>query len=148
MSEAQTAAQNVGELKPVTPFLKIPEAGEPYLEGCRCTACGEVQLGARKVCPKCGARGAMETMRLSDTGRLYNYTVVYRNFPGIEVPFVSAIVDLDGGGVLKGNLVDIAPDPARLRFDMPVKLVFREAGRTDKAGNRYLSYFFTPAAAA
>jgi uncharacterized OB-fold protein len=144
MSEAETAAQ----LKPVTPFLVIPEAGEPYLSGCKCTACGEVQVGERKICPKCGARDAMKQVKLGDTGKLYNFTVVYRNFPGIEVPFVSAIVDLDGGGTLKGNLVDIEPNPEKLSFDMPVKVVFRDAGRTDKAGNRYLAYFFTPAAAA
>lgn len=143
MSEADTAP-----LKPVTPFLKIPEAGEPYLEGSKCAACGEVQVGERTVCPKCGARDQMKTVKLADTGRLYNFTVVYRNFPGIEVPFVSVIVDLDGGGTLKGNLVDVEPDPAKLSYDMPVKVVFRDAGRTDKAGNRYLAYFFTPAQAA
>lgn len=143
MSEAEAAP-----LKPVTPFLKIPEAGEPYLEGAKCTACGEVQVGERTVCPKCGERDQMKTVKLAGTGRLYNYTVVYRNFPGIEVPFVSVIVDLDGGGTLKGNLVGVEPDPAKLSYDMPVKVVFRDAGRTDKAGNRYLAYFFTPAEAA
>ena len=30
---------------------------------------------------------------------------------------------------------------------MPVKVVFRDAGRKDKDGNSYLSYFFTPAKA-
>lgn len=144
MSDAETAAP----LKPVTPFVKIPEAGQPYLQGSKCTACDEVQVGERTVCPKCGARDAMAPVKLAETGRLYNYTVVYRNFPGVEVPFVSAIVDLDGGGTLKGNLVDVEPDPAKLAFDMPVKVVFRDAGRTDKAGARYLSYFFTPAEAA
>ena len=143
MSETEAAA-----LKPVTSFVKIPDAGAPYLQGSKCTQCGEVQVGDRTVCPKCGARDAMQTVKLADRGRLYNFTVVYRNFPGIEVPFVSAIVDLDGGGTLKGNLVDVEPDPAKLKFDMPVKVVFREAGRTDKAGNRYLSYFFAPAEAA
>lgn len=143
MSEADLAA-----LKPVTPFVKIPQAGPPYLQGCKCSACSEVQVGERTVCPRCGARDAMQAIKLADTGKLYNFTVVYRNFPGIEVPFVSAIVDLDGGGTLKGNLVDIEPDPAKLAFDMPVKVVFRDAGRADKAGNRYLAYFFTPAEAA
>jgi uncharacterized OB-fold protein len=132
-------------LRPVTSFLKIPQSGEPYLQGAKCEACGEVQLGDRTVCPKCGVRDRMETVRLAETGKLYNYTVVYRNFPGVPVPFVSAIVDLDGGGTLKGNLVDIEPDPEKLSFDMPVRVVFRDAGRKDKEGNSYLSYFFIPA---
>lgn len=142
MSEPDLAA-----LKPVTPFVKAPEEGPPYLEGSKCMACDEVQVGERTACPRCGARDRMKSIRLADTGRLYNYTVVYRNFPGVEVPFVSAIVDLDGGGTLKGNLIEVEPDPAKLSFDMPVKLVFRDAGRADKAGNRYLAYFFTPAEA-
>jgi hypothetical protein len=29
---------------------------------------------------------------------------------------------------------------------MPVKLVYRDAGRKDKDGASYLAYFFTPAA--
>ena len=42
---------------------------------------------------------------------------MHRNFPGVEVPFISAIVDLDGGGTLKGNLMDIVPSPEALKFD-------------------------------
>ena len=87
----------------------------------------------------------MAPARLADTGTLYNFTVVHRNFPGVAVPFVSAIVDLDGGGTLKGNLIDIVPSPAAIKFDMPVKVVFGDAGRKDKDGNSYLAYFFTPA---
>ena len=53
----------------------------------------------------------MSAVKLSNKGKLYNYTVVHRNFPGVPVPFISAIVDLDGGGCLKGNLVDMVPQP-------------------------------------
>jgi hypothetical protein len=87
----------------------------------------------------------MKAVRLSDQGKLYNFTVVYRNFPGVEVPFISAIVDLEGGGTLKGNLVDIVSSPEALKFDMPIKVVYRDAGRKDAEGRSYLSYFFTPA---
>ena len=61
------------------------------------------------------------------------------------VPFISAIVDLDGGGVVKGNLIDFPPSPEAIKFDMPVRLVFKDAGRKDKDGASYLSYFFVPA---
>ena len=63
----------------------------------------------------------------------------------VKVPFVSAVVDLEGGGTVKGNLVDIEPDPARITFDMPVEVVYRDAGRTDAEGNRYVAHFFVPA---
>lgn len=141
MSETQTAAKPL----PVVPYLKTPEGGEPYLEGHKCGNCGEIFLGARMVCGACGARNSMSAVKLSNTGKLYNWTVVYRNFPGVEVPFISAIVDLDGGGSVKGNLVDMLPSPEAIKFDMPVKVVYRDAGRKDREGNSYLSYFFVPA---
>jgi uncharacterized OB-fold protein len=140
MPEAETAKP-----LPVVSFLKIPEGGEPYLEGYKCGACGEVFLGERMVCAACGARGTLSAVRLADKGTLYNFTVVHRNFPGVPVPFISAIVDLEGGGTLKGNLVDMVPSPEAIKFDMPVNVVFRDAGRKDKDGNSYLAYFFTPA---
>ena len=87
----------------------------------------------------------MEVIKLSDKGTLHSYAVVYRSFPGIDVPYVSAIVDLEGGGTIKGNLINIEPDPDKIEFNMPVKVIFDDAlGRKDKDGNSYLSYFFEP----
>jgi uncharacterized protein len=143
MSETQVAAKP----KPVVGFLKIPNEGDPYLEGFRCEHCGQVFLEGHPSCAACHKRGTLKAEKLSAKGKLYNFTVVHRNFPGVEVPFISAIVDLDGGGTVRGNLVDIVPNPEALKFDMPVDVVFRDAGRKDREGNSYLSYFFTPAKA-
>jgi hypothetical protein len=56
-------------------------------------------------------------------------------------------VDLDGGGTVKGNLIGVEADPAQIKFDMPVQVVFDDAlGRKDQDGNSYISYFFKPAA--
>ncbi|HSG87691.1 MAG TPA: OB-fold domain-containing protein [Pseudomonadales bacterium] len=130
---------------PAVDYLKLPEDGEPYLEGCKCNVCGAIYLGTRTVCSKCATRDGMAPVRLANTGKLYSYAIVHRSFPGVEVPFVSAVVDLDGGGTVKGNLVDIEPDPDKIAFDMPVKLVYRDAlGRKDKDGNSYTAYFFAP----
>ncbi len=130
---------------PAVDYLKIPTDEDPYLEGSKCSACGAIFLGSRKICSRCAARDQMETIRLADTGTLYTYAIVHRSFPGVDVPFVSAVVDLDGGGTVKGNLMDIEPDPDRITFGMPVKVVYRDAlGRKDKDGNSYLSYFFVP----
>ena len=142
MPEAEAAA---AKPLPVVSYLKIPDGGDPYLEGHKCGACGAVFLGERMVCASCGARNQMKATRLSNDGKLYNFTIVHRNFPGVPVPFISAIVDLEGGGTLKGNLVDQIPSAEAIKFDMPVKVVYRDAGRKDKDGNSYLSYFFVPA---
>jgi len=132
--------------RPAAACVKIPDDGAPYLEGFRCRGCSAVFLEIHPACPACRKRGTLAPHRLGDTGKLYNFTVVHRNFPGVPVPFVSAVVDLDGGGSIKGNLVDVAPSAESIKFDMPVKVVFRDAGRKDKDGNSYLAYFFTPAA--
>ena len=92
------------------------------------------------------ARDKISTVKLEETGVLHSFSVVYRSFPGIDVPYVSAIVDLDGGGTVKGNLINIEPDPEKIDFGMKVKLTYQDAlGRKDKEGNSYLSYFFEPA---
>ncbi|MBU6283461.1 Zn-ribbon domain-containing OB-fold protein [bacterium] len=130
---------------PAVDFLKIPDQGDPYLEGHKCGACGSIYLDAREVCSKCGERGKIAATRLSNDGHLYVFSVVYRSFPGIDVPYVSAIVDLEGGGTVKGNLIGIEPDPAKIKMGMPVRVVYKDAlGRKDREGNSYLSYFFEP----
>ena len=131
---------------PAVPYLKIPENGEPYLEAYKCGQCGATFLGERDVCSKCGARDQMSAVTLPSTGKLYSYSIVHRSFPGIAVPYVSAIVDLDDGTAIKGNLINVDPDPESIPFDMPVEVVYDDAlGRKDADGNAYLSYFFQPA---
>ncbi len=128
---------------PVVDYLKIPDSGDPYLEGHKCGSCGAIFLGERNVCSKCGARDKMQPVKLARKGKLYSFSIVHRSFPGIEVPYISAVVDLEDGATLKGNLIGVEPDPAKIKFDMPVEVVFADAlGRKDREGNSYLSYFF------
>jgi hypothetical protein len=130
---------------PIVSYLKVPDTGDPYLEGHRCRKCGAVFLGERSVCGSCGARGQIEAVRLSDEGQLYAYSITHRSFPGIEVPFISAIIDLAGGGTVKTNLVGIDPDPEKIRMGMPVRIVYRKAPRKDREGNEYLTFAAQPA---
>jgi uncharacterized OB-fold protein len=88
----------------------------------------------------------MAKITLPTKGELYAYSIVHRSFPGIEVPYISAVVDLEDGTAIKGNLINVEPDPEKIEFGMPVEVVFDDAlGRKDKDGNSYLSYFFQPA---
>ena len=130
---------------PVVDYLKLPEDGDPYLEGHKCSSCNSIFIGERSVCSSCSSRDTMETITLGNKGKLYSYSIVFRSFPGIDVPYISAIVDLDDGGTLKGNLIECDPDPEQIKFDMPVEVVFGDAlGRKDAEGNSYISYFFKP----
>jgi uncharacterized OB-fold protein len=140
MSDARAA----GTQLPIVPYLKIPEQGDPHLEGHVCKKCDAVFLGERDTCSKCGTRGELEARRLSNRGQLYVYSIVYRSFPGVDVPYVSAVVDLDGGGTVKGNLIDVEPDPEKIEMGMPVEVVYKTAPRKDKEGNEYLTYYFRP----
>ena len=130
---------------PVVDYLRLREGEDPYLEGHKCSKCNSMFLGERKVCSSCFSRESMEAVKLNNTGKLYSYSIVCRSFPGIDVPYISAIVDLDGGGTVKGNLIDVEPDPEIIKFDMPVEIIFDDAlGRKDAEGNSYIRYFFKP----
>jgi uncharacterized protein len=131
--------------KPIIGYLKLPENSEPYLEGWRCESCSETFIEPRGACSNCLARDRMRSVKLANSGKVYNWTIVHRNFPGVKVPFISVIVDLDGGGTVKGNLIGIDPNPENLSFNMPVNVVYRQVDRTDAEGNTYISYFFVPA---
>ncbi|MGE0872265.1 MAG: Zn-ribbon domain-containing OB-fold protein [Kofleriaceae bacterium] len=134
--------------KPLVPFLEIPEDGKPYLRGLRCTSCRAVFFDRRVNCASCGARASLTPERMASRGTLFAFSIIHRSFPGIEVPYISAIVDLDGGGTLKGNLKGIEPSPTALRAGMPVELAFGVVPERDDKGNSYLGYHFVPVASA
>jgi uncharacterized OB-fold protein len=131
---------------PVVPFLKIPESGDPYLEGHKCSECDAIVLQSLTACPSCGARESYKPIKLANKGKLYVYSIVHRSFPGVDVPYVSAVVDLEGGGTVKGNLINIDPTPEKVKFGMPVETIFQTAPRKDSEGNEYLTYYFQPCA--
>lgn len=131
---------------PITSLLQIPDSGDPYLEGLKCKSCGAIALKQRLACGKCGGRDSYEPCRLSNKGKLHAFSIIYRAFPGIDVPFVSAIADLEGGGTIKTNLIGIEPDPEKIQLGMDVDVVYEIAPRKDGEGNEYLAYFFKPAA--
>ena len=114
MTEAAVAAKKP---IPIVSFLRIPESGSPYLAGTKCGSCGEIFLGdERTVCSNCSTRNQMHPMTLSNRGELYVFSIIYRSFPGVETPFISAVVDLEGGGTVKGTLKNIAADPDQIKL--------------------------------
>lgn len=130
---------------PALPVIKISDEGKASLVGSRCRHCGEIYATERLACAACCQRDGIEPLSLGTTGTLYNYTIVHRSYPGIPVPFVSAIVDLDGGGTLRGTLVDVEPDPVKLPRDLRVDIAFRDTGQTGPQEKPFLSYLFVPA---
>ena len=70
---------------PVVNYLKLPEGEDPYLEGHKCSNCGSIFLGERNVCSNCFSRDTIEAVKLSNTGKLYSYSIVFRSFPGRDI---------------------------------------------------------------
>jgi uncharacterized OB-fold protein len=131
--------------RPIVPFLRLPDGAEPYLAGQRCDACGAVYLGRRRACSRCTAEGPFTEVPLSRTGRLWVFTVVHQSAPGIPVPYVVGIVDLPEGVSVRCNLVDVEPDPAHLRFGMPVEMT-TGVSQQDRDGNDVVAFYFRPSA--
>lgn len=121
--------------------VRVDANGSAWVEAFRCADCGAVMAEETPACRRCGGRGTLRAFRPGHSGALYSWTVIHRSYPGIKVPFVSAIVDIDGGLTLKGTLqID---DPAALRAGMPVNLVMDDAGgATDTDGRPYVGFHF------
>lgn len=131
---------------PIVPYLKVPESGDPYLEGFKCKKCSAITLKSRMACASCGGRDTLEPFRLQNKGKLHAFSIIHRAFPGIEVPFISAIADLEGGGTIKTNMTGIEPDPAKIQLGMDIELTYGIAPRKDGEGNEYMTFYIKPAA--
>jgi uncharacterized OB-fold protein len=140
-----------GEKKqnPILPFLKLPESpGEkPYLAGVKCKSCGAAYLGDRIACGKCLAVGEFEEIRFSDRGTLHSFTIVFQTFPGVETPFIAAVISLPEGTACRCNLGGVEPDGDKVAALLGKELeMYTEKVRTDQEGNDVIAFKFRPAA--
>ena len=127
--------------KPGNKSVRIGQDGSAWIEGYRCGSCRAVMSVQTIACRACASRVAPEAYRSPETGKLFTWSVVHRSYPGVTVPFVSAIVDLDGGLSFKGTLKGV--EPADLNEGMPVHLVFDDAGgAVDDDGVPYVGFHF------
>lgn len=138
-----TAAEAPKRPRPIVPFLRLPETGEPHLVGHRCDACGAVYLGARIACSKCLGRGPFREIALSKRGTVWVWSIVHQSFPGVPVPYVVAVVDLPEGVAVRANLIEVEPTPEALRFGMPVEMV-TGVSQQDRQGNDVVAFYFRP----
>jgi uncharacterized protein len=126
------------------PYVSYLQLGsEPHLLAQECRSCGALFLDRRNACARCG-KPDFGTRRLSADGTVRAFTIVHRASPDVPVPYVSAIVDLDGGGVVKANVVDVEPDPTRVRLGLRVRLTTFVVG-ADSAGTEAVGFGYRPA---
>ena len=136
MTQQETEVEK--KARPLVPFLRIPDnypEEQPYLWGSKCTSCGTVYLGSRLACAKCYATGPFQEVRLSDEGEIYSFSVVHQTAPGLEAPYIAAIIDLPEGVAVRANVYGLdANNPNPQWFGKKVKM-FVEKIRVDREGN-------------
>jgi len=118
------------------------DGGHPHLVANACAGCGALYFDRRNGCARCGGVD-FERRALATTGSLRSFTIVHRAAPGVEVPYVSVVVELDGGGVVKANLLEAGSDPGQIKLGMPVALTTFVCGR-DASGTEAVAFGFTP----
>jgi uncharacterized OB-fold protein len=95
----------------------------------RCKDCGPY-FYPRPICPQCLSRDT-EWFQSSGKGTVYAFAIVHRApMPGFTAPYVVAYVELEGGAHMPTNLIDVEPDPEKIKIGMPVEVVFEDASET------------------
>jgi uncharacterized OB-fold protein len=130
-----------GRRIPVVDYLVLE--GDAHLVANACTACGALFFDRRNACARCG-QVEFTRRALATTGVLRSFTIVHRAAPNVPVPYVSSVVELDGGGVVKANIVDAGSDPEKFDLGMRVKLTTFPCG-VDAEGTEAVAFGFTPA---
>ena len=127
---------------PIVDYLVIDD-GPPHLVAWESTDSGALYFDRRNADAK-GGGTSFRRKNLATTGKVRSFTIVHRTVPGVPAPYVSALVDLDGGGCVKGNLTNTPPDPDHVKLGMPVRLTTFVAG-TDDDGTEAIAFAFEPA---
>ena len=124
---------------PFVDYLRIGE--DPALLAQECTACGARFFGRRNGCASCGGADFRQ-VTLASEGVVRTFTIVAFAAPGVDVPFVAAVVDLDGTSI-SANLRDVEPDPDHVTTGMKVRLTTYVAG-VDAQGTEAVNFAFAP----
>lgn len=124
---------------PLVSYLVLGD--DPHLEAQECTACGARFFDRRNACASCGGT-TFRTVRVPTEGVLRAFTIVAFAAPGVPVPFVAGLIDC-GGTSVRGNVVNVDPDPEHVHLGMKVRLTTFPMG-TDAQGTEAIAFGFAP----
>ena len=126
---------------PIVDYLVLD--GDPHLVANECAGCGARYFDRRNCCANADCSGTEFTrVPVPTIGEVKAFTIVSFAAPGIPVPFVAALVDCEGTSV-RGNLINVDPDPQRVTLGMKVRLATYPLG-TDSAGTEAVGFGFEP----
>jgi uncharacterized OB-fold protein len=114
------------------------------LIGKKCGNCGKVFFPPREICPKCrrASMGKMEQLQLSGKGKVMSFSIIHDGLPEFHmmIPYTVAIIDLDEGARITGQIVDCKPESVEIGSE--VKAVFRKLGEEGPCGIIHYGYKF------
>jgi uncharacterized protein len=127
---------------PIVDYLVLDD-GPPHLLAQESVESGALYFDRRNADAKSGKPG-FKSRRVADTGVVRTFTIVHRAAPGVPTPYVSIVVDLDGGGVVKANLLNVDPSPESVSVGMKVKMTTYTVG-VDDDGTEAVAFAYEPA---
>ncbi len=121
-------------------WRRIPERYR--LRGNKCVACSTTYFPPRIVCPKCRRKGKLEPMNFKGNGKVYSFTEISSPASGFEeqVPYVFAIIELDEGPRVTGQIVDARNHDVNIGDK--VEAVFRKIQSDDPEGLIHYGFKF------
>ena len=128
---------------PLVSYLALDP--EPHLLAQQCCDCGARFFGRRNACGACGGR-YFETVPVANEGRLVSFSIVHRAAPGVDVPFISAVVETHDGAIVRSNLLETDPRPEAVRLGTDVRLVTYPL-ESDSKGTSCVAFGFAPVGA-
>ena len=129
----------MGVQVPLVDYLVLDD--EPHLVAHECRSCGARFFDRRNACAACGGT-EFAPARVATEGELRAFTIVSFAAPGVPVPFVAGVVDCDGTSV-RGNVVNVEPDPDHVHTGMALRLTTVPVG-VDAAGTEAVGFAFEP----
>jgi len=123
------------EAPKITPPVPQPES-DFYWERCKegelwlrhCKSCDKTYFYPRDLCPMCFSRNT-DWIQTDGKGTLHTFAIVHRGpTPAFrdKAPYVTAVVELQGGARMPTNLVEIDPDPAVIKCGMSLEVTFEK----------------------
>ncbi|MCH7789043.1 MAG: OB-fold domain-containing protein [Acidobacteria bacterium] len=138
-AKKKAARRKASSQVPIVDYLVLGKT--PYLKAAQCKSCGARFFDRRNACASCG-RTEFKSARVKSRGELVAFTIVSFAAPGIDVPFISGIIDCDGTSV-RGNVIGVDPTPANVDVGMKLKLATYSLGK-DVNGVEAVGFGYEP----
>lgn len=111
------------------------------LEASKCKKCGKIFFPPRLICSNCKSQ-EFESIRLKEEGKIITYTIIRvppKQF-NAQAPYPVAIIELDDGVRVMGQITDAKPE--EIEIGKKVRVVFRKIQEQGHAGIINYGYKF------